>query len=708
MATDKRQGPQDEQTAHDANPERPFDAAKVRALYDSALRYQRKANQEYWLNHAFLEGHQWLWWDNHTRSIEQLPRDEDRVQATMNRLAHSTRSIMSKYTQRELAFEVMPDAGTDAAMTGAKIAEAVAEGVRKSHDWEAKRELLGRAAWKAGTAGVCVDWDKNAGAPLFDGGLSADDPDQVAQVVYEGDSVETVLSVAEIALQPGVKDGEKGTWWIKAVALPPEDVKGIYSLNKLPPADASAGLTPFASKLLASHSVEGNEEKPDLTLVLTYYERPNPANKEGRVAIVVDNKFVVEPKPWPFPWTDRLNLAIHKETPSETSSLGTTILSQARYSQVALNSAWSNYLEHLKNAGNARLMIDAASLDLIDSLTDLPGEIIPVPTGIERPAWLQPAPISDALIRLLEELRNEIDDQLGVHDVSRGTAPVNIESGYGLSILAEQDTSPVGRMVKDSAAVWSKIASMVLKLYEDNTSHQRTTTVKQDRYGPKTVEWSGDSFAGQTDVTIPLDGILPRSRAAQMAVAEKFVQMGLVKDIETAAMMAELPGQKDLIAVVNPDLNLARTENFKMAQGRPVLVHPFDNDEVHIRAHESEMKNMEWDDAEQEIKDLFLMHVQGHVTQGAEKAGKAQAKAQVSPLLATAPDMSGVPTLPPEAMPEGSMVDMSRQAATGSTPPDATPGGPLPEEAQAPPGVVDPAQMDTGAGAAPGEIPPPA
>jgi hypothetical protein len=634
-----------------------FTPGTVRAKYDEALRYQRKANQEYWMNHAFLEGHQWLWYDTHTRSIAELPRDEDRVQATMNRLAHSTRSIMSKYTQRELSFEVLPDAGTDAAMTGAKVAEAVIEGVRKSHDWEAKREILGRATWKAGTAAVAVDWDKNAGAPLFDAGMSADDPNQTAAVVYEGDSVETVLSVAEIALQPGVKDGETGTYWIKAQALPPRDVKGMFDLDKAPPADASAGLTPFAAKLLASHSAEGNEERPDLTLVLTYYERPNPANKDGRVAIVVDNKFVDGPKPWPFPWTDRLNLVIHRETPSETQSLGTTILSQARYTQVALNHAWSNYLEHMKNAGNARLMIDAASLDVIDSFTDLPGEIIPVPTGIDRPEWLQAAPMGNEPVQIIQELCVVIDDQLGLHDVSRGTAPVNIESGYGLSILAEQDISPVGRMVKDSANAWSKVASMVLKLYEDNTEHQRTTSVKQDQFGPKTVAWSGDSFAGQTDVTIPLDAILPRSRAAQMAVTEKFVQMGLVKDIETAAMMAELPGQKDLIAAVNPDLNRARAENFKMSQGRPAVVAYFDNDEVHIRAHESEMKNMEWDDAPAEIKDIFMEHVQQHKTMSAEKAGRAQAKAQVSPLLATAADSSGVPTLPPEALPAGVMTD---------------------------------------------------
>jgi hypothetical protein len=682
---DGSQGPADrtrsDQANTDAAPSKgAFTPERVRSLYESALKFQRKSNQDYWLNHAFLEGYQWLWFDPVNRSIAELPRNDERVQATFNRLAHITRSLMSKYTQRELSFEVLPDEATDKAMTGAKIAESVVEGLRLSHDWETKRELLGRAAWKGGTAGVCVDWDPNAGKKLYDGGLSEGtyegqpEPQEIPEG-HEGDTIETVLSIAEIALQPGVKDGERGTWWIKAQALPPADVQATYKMAKTPPADATAGTSPFQSKMLASHSsADGRDEKADLTLVLTYYERPNARNEKGRVAVVVDNKFVVEPKPWPFPWTDRLNVALHRETLDEGRALGSTILSQARSTQVAYNAAWSNFLEHLKNAGNARLMIDASNLDLVETLTDMPGEIIPVQDGTNQPAWLAPAQLEDGLFRLIEELRQEMDDQLGQHDVSRGQAPVNIESGYGLSILAEQDTSPVGRMVKDSAQVWSKVASMAVKLLEQMTMTSRSTTIQQDQYGPRTVDWSGASFAGQTDVTIPLDGILPRSRAAQVAVTEKFVQMGLVQDIETAAMMAELPGQKDLIAVVNPDLNRSRKENYAMGRGKPALAQPWDKHEVHIMSHQSEMKNMEWEDCDPAIQELFLNHLQQHETLAAEAAGRAQARAQVSPVLATAPNASGVPTIPPEALPPGSVSDALPSDASGAPPAPDIPG----------------------------------
>jgi hypothetical protein len=703
LLPDGSQGPADQADRAAVDPAAAFTPAMVRSRYETSLKYQRKANQEYWLNHAFLEGHQWLWYDPVNRSVAELPRNDERVQATFNRLAHITRSLMSKYTQRELAFEVLPDEATDKAMTGAKIAESVVAGLHQDHDWETKRELLGRAAWKGGTAGVCVDWDPNAGKKLYDAGMSPSTYDaEPAPAGYEGDTLETVLSVAEIALQPGIKDGEKGTYWIKAQALPPEDVQSTYKMAKMPPADATAGMSPFQSKLLASHSSsDGTDEKAQLTLVLTYYERPNSRNKDGRVAVVVDNKFVVKPKPWPFPWTDRLNIALHRETLDEGRALGTTILSQARSTQVAYNAAWSNFLEHLKNAGNARLMIDASNLDLIDTLTDLPGEVIPVQDGTNPPAWLSPAQLEDGLFRLIEELRNEMDDQLGQHDVSRGTAPVNIESGYGLSILAEQDTSPVGRLVKDSAQVWSKVASMAVKLLEQMTMTTRSTTIQPDNYGPRTVDWSGDSFAGQTDVTIPLDGVLPRSRAAQVAVTEKFVQMGLVQDIETAAIMAELPGQKDLIAAVNPDLNRARKENYGMGRGKPAIAQPWDNHKVHITSHQAEMKNMEWDEADPQIQSLYLSHLQQHETLAAEAAGAAQSRAQVSPILATAPNAQGIPTIDPSALPQGSVADALPSDANGQPPAAGTPEA----AANAAPAVDQPMPA-AGSGEAISDLPP--
>lgn len=676
----------------------PFTPAKVKDLYQTGLKPLRLAMQDYWLNHAFLEGYQWLWVEPSSREIRELPRDSERYQATINRMAHSTRSIMSKFTQRELLFEVLPDAATDLATKGAQVAESVLEGVHRSHSWESKREIAGRAAWKGGTAIIAVDWNPNAGETLFDAGLDAGgefgERDEQAQAVAEGDTVETVLSIAEFVVEPGVKDAERARWWIKAQALPPSEVQSTYDMPKPPPADATASLNNFSAQMLATNAGYGetnNGGTVELTLVLTYYERPNNLNRKGRVAVVVDGKFVDGPKDWPFPWTDRLNFGLQRETPKENTWQGSTILSEARLVQVAYNAAWSNVLEHMKLAGNARLLIDAGAADMMDQFTDLPGEMLPWASGTPRPEWLTPAPMPDWVLRQPGELAAAMDDILGIHDVSRGSAPANIESGYGLSILAEQDNSPVGRMVKDSANAWQTVATMVLKLYEAETTATRRTTIQRNdtTSGPRTVQWTGDTLAGQTDVSIPMDAVLPRSRAAMAAMAEKMATLGVIQpgDIETFARIAELPGQKELLAASSPDTNRARRENYKMGQGRPAVPQPWDDHTIHIHEHHGEMKNMDWENAPEEIQSLFLTHLQAHETLAAEAAGKAQARANVSPMMATAPNAQGIPTMPLQAMP--AQAGMAMPQPPGPGPADATAGpGPSDLLSQLPPELI--------------------
>jgi hypothetical protein len=247
----------------------PLNARTIRDLYDSGMKPIRADLQEYWLNHAFLHGHQWLYYSPQTRRLEDIPRDPDRVQATINRIWPNSRIIISKSLQRELTFEVIPDAADDESVRGASLGESVIEATRREHDWEEKREQLHWAVWKGGTAALCVDWDPDGGEPVLPAETPEDSP------ITGGDTIETVLSVADFVCEPGVRNGEQGRWWIKASVLPPEQVQATFGMAKKPEADATAGTTPFQRKMLTSHYAGGDSEMlADLTLVLTYYERP--------------------------------------------------------------------------------------------------------------------------------------------------------------------------------------------------------------------------------------------------------------------------------------------------------------------------------------------------------------------------------------------------------------------------------------------------
>jgi hypothetical protein len=622
--------------------------ALVKDRREKAFKAIRSDIENYWLNAAFISGRQWLWVNNHTHQVEELPRDSGRVRATVNRLWPDSRTVISKLDQRELTFSVMPTAADDAHLRGAALSESVLEDVRVAHGWEGLRVRNLWGTWKGGTAAICVDWDPNAGSPIT--AISAKEGG-TGDVVFEGDTIEDPLSIAEFAVEPGSRDPVRARWWVKQKALPPEEVQATWKLEDVPDADAKAGLSSLQQAVMAE---EHDRENVDLTLVTTYYERPNAQNDKGRIVVIVGDNVVFD-KPWPFPFKDRLNLAVTYETEVETRWTGDTVVTQARPIQVLYNAAHSSIAEHMKEVAVARMAVPQSSSDLMDSLSDQPGEQFVYADGMEKPDYMSPPQMPNWWVERPNELRAEIDDLLGIHDVSRGKAPVNIESGYGLSILSEQDNTPIAKMAKSMAIAWSEVASMVLEIYGNMVRHTREAIVAAPGQPPETANWTGESLMGQYRATVPIDAVLPRSRAAMMEAAKEMVQMGLVQDIETFSLIAELPGQRQFIERMKPDVARARRENAMMAIGQVRLPGEFDDHAQHITEHNVFRKSEQWDRLPDEIRNLINTHITAHETLAAEAMGKARAQAAVDPATAAIPHGDGRPMipmgeLPPEAL----------------------------------------------------------
>lgn len=633
-----------------------FGAAQVRELLSKGAADLQADRYEYFLNTAFLAGEQWIWLNPVTRTLAELPRDPDRVRTQVNRLRPASRTIVSKLVSRELDFEVPPTGADDSTIRGARTAEAILAAVRRDHDWEGVREDAYQAAWKAGTAAICIDWDPAAGKPAGFGPSGS--------ALNTGDTSETALSVVEFVVEPGVRNAEFARWWMKVIALPPEQVQAMYpdKFPEAPGADATAGTTPLQQKLLAIHQGRDTSTQVSLTLLLTYYERPNPLCPEGRILTVVGEQ-VVDEKPWYFPWKDRLNLVILKETREEGKWKGSTILTTARPVQTALNQSWSSIVEHMKEAGNARLYIPQSMIDMIEEMTDLPGEFVPYPDGQSPPQYASPPSMPDWWIRQPEMLAAEIDDILGVHEASRGDAPKNIESGLGLSILIEQDATPIGRMTKEGALAWGRLASMTLKLYEARVAETRSSVIRTPGQPPRTAKWTGKDLKGQTEAIVPIDAVMPRSRAAQQQFAKDALQMGIITTFAQYVKLADVPGHADMLEAVSPDIAKARRENHTMSLGQPAIPEPFDKHPEHIEEHLSFMKSEEWDLMDEEARQIFRDHNQAHANYDAEALGKQLSKAQVSPVLAAAADANGAAPLP--------LPDAANAAAGEMAPADA-------------------------------------
>jgi hypothetical protein len=670
-------------TATRNKPEAAFDEVVALRRYNDALKSTRTARKEFWMNDAFMRGYQWVHYNPVTCHVDEVPRDEDddRVQATVNRMWPLARTLAAKMGQRELVFDVTPTKADDATIRGARTAEAIVRDVHDKHDWESLRDNLNWSILKGGTAAICVDWDSDLGdeIPQYEDDESDDDEDETdnprminGTPLFTGDTVETALSIAEFVIQPGAKVAEKALWFYKACAFAPEEVQAQYDLENLPSADSMAGLSPLQQRL-----VSYDDSSPNLTLVLTYYERPNKMCRKGRVATIINGRIVGEIKPWPFPWEDRLNIVVFRETPLSSHWWGETVLSMARPLQVAFNTVWSAIIEHVKKTGNAKLAVSQSNIDLMEEMTDEIGEIIPYTDGTEKPSWIDPAQLPAYIQNVPNQLSEQIDDVFGVHEISRGGAPGRVDSANGLSILSENDSTPIGRIIADQARGWGKVASMVLKLYEKNVTESREAIVRSPGLPAMTVEWTGKDLLGQTDATVPAGQIMPRTRAEQVAVADKMMQMGIITTVAQWVHVAEAPNEKEFLALVAPDVERARRENHDMRTGKVRFPAKFDNHAVHIEEHNTFRKSLEYELLDEETRKIIDDHVDAHETLAAEEMAKQVNRAQTAAPMAAVPTADGSPTLPPEvlggAAPAGQPTDQTAVGMPPNTPMEGTP-----------------------------------
>ncbi len=618
---------------------------EVEDKFDQAAQAQRSAARSYWLNFAFLRGKQWTHVNSATGRLEEVPSDEQ-VRATINKMTSASRTIVSKLLQRRLQFEVSANSADDAAIEGAKLGDSILHAVHEAHQWEHLRTNFAWAMWKGGFAGICTEWDPSLGKPT----ALADD----GRNLPSGDTRETVLSAADFVVQPGVRDAHTAQWWIKLEALPPSVVKDKYGLDAPPEGDAYSALSSLEQLLVGAHTSELGRPglSTPLTRVLTYYERPSKSNKKGKLCVVVGGKAVFDGE-WPFPFVDHLNLVVGRETELENTWMGDTTLSAARSVQAAYNSAWSNILEHLDTVGNTRMLTPNSAAELAEVYTDRIGENIVYMDGMDAPRWMEVPQIAGWILQLPQQLGAELDDILSVHAISKGSAPANIESGYGLAVLAEQDSTPIGKMNGAVVDVFSRLGTMVLKLYEDNVKEKRTAIIHMPGEPPATATWTGEDLHGQTQAHVPLELVAPRSRAAQAQFAEKAMQMQLITTLEELTRLAEMPGEREVISAVRPHVARARRENAAMAQGQVRIPENFDEHNVHITEHNHFRCSNRYEGLSPAFKDVFSNHVKAHETMAAEEAGLQQGRAAMGgPAMAAAPKADGSEAVPVE-MPEG-------------------------------------------------------
>ena len=613
--------------------------------WDAIAKSLRREAKNYWQNTSFLVGEQWIEWMEGEQTLRRIEANPRRSRVTRNRLKRSVRVNLGKMLKNPLRFDVRPTAADDAAVRGAELAQTLLSNLRDDQGWEKVRSDEVLSTFVGGTAAVVVEWDP--------AGHKVVGKTESGRPMGEGKTCLRSLSIIEFGVEPGVKDGEYARWFVMQTAEDPEEVKARYRLEKAPEPDAQTAISAYEQRMLGtSSSMSGASRNYEgRVMVRKMYERPSTTNPKGRVVTSIAGQ-IVEDVPWPFERKDRLNLFIFRDFAIDGRWTGEAMLTDALPIQAEINLSRSIIMEHLKKAGTARLFVPDPSFDE-EKLTDDPGQAVPyAPSGGRGVEWSSPPALPQWEVNYPEQAAAEIDDILGVHDVSRGDAPKGVEAGVALSILAEADSTPLGPFARDQAEGWGRIASFVLELYAQFVDMPRPITVQREATlggtapRPYSVDFTGKMLHGQTRATVPLEVMAPQSHAVAEARANSLLQMGAFgtpPDMRLYVRVAQLPHQEQVLAALNADADRAQRENEQMFRGEMAEPFDFDNHGVHIAEHNYARKSQRYEQASDEERSLFDLHIKAHEVMAAEEAARAEMRAAESAGFAAAPHGTELP-----------------------------------------------------------------
>ena len=628
---------------------------------DKALLRDRRS---FWLSNAFYHDEQWVNYDERTGVTEAVVTtlgEVERTKTTHNLIKPNIETLLGKFLGSDLSFECPPDASDSSSMQSSRLRELVLEGLRIEQDWETLRASAVFDAFMGGTSAICINWDPNGARR-----------DQSGRIKADGNVKLTQLGISEFTMQPGVRHHRDAYHWIRATAVPVEQVEFDYGLSYTPRPDAYATAHgPMQRRLLAERGYDVNLE---LCNVFTYYERPNRRRKNGLVVTVCNEKVIDGPHKWPFPFEHRLNIVPFRQQIISGRWNGDTLMNSARNVQLEYNATQSILLEHAKRTGIARMFAPHGSLDDNTSLTDTPGEIVLYYADFadNKPYWLAAPQIPRWQYQQPDTLKQRLDDIMHVNDVMKGIAPGDRNSGAALGILKEGGETPLSRMAREQANGWADVANLVLEVLIANVKDTRKQTVELeggDTMVPMDITWNGSMLKGSSRVRVPLEATMPKSRTQRMIAALQLIDRGLVpQNPMVHAKMLNL-GPEFFGQVVAPDAAKAHREHFLIEQGSVEFPEKFDDHGAHIAEHNAFRKSMAYRRLTDDTREVLDLHIQAHQRLAMEESADQMQMNQLKPGLggvpqANAPPGSTVP--PPQAAQQMAAAQM--QAGSGGPP----------------------------------------
>lgn len=507
----------------------------------------RVAHEGVWMtNIAYILGFDSVFYDPTTRQFRPMAGGgqyvkRNRIRA--NLILPACQNRLARLLKSPPKYDVRPNSSEQEDKDAAQLGLEVINMVWDKQHINKKRIDLGMWIQQCGHAYIKVSFDETLGDPIInpetgetmgnDGDIKIDIvsafemfPDPLAKTLDECSYI-TQAKVRKLDYfrthYPGIGDAvkEEGAWLLST-----QYEQRINTLSTVGPASSGT-----------------NEQMKNAAIELSYYEKKSKKYPNGR-HIIVANGVVLKNDELPcgeIPFSKFDDVVVGGKYYSEALVTHARPLQDQYNRTLAKRSQWVNKLL-------AGKFITARGHNLSqESITDESGEVVeydPVPQAQEPHAMQIPVMPSYAY-QESSDLKNQMNEIMGLSDVSRGQLPSASIPAQGMQILLEQDETRIGIETESHEYSWAKVGQLILRYASKNYVTPRKLKGKNKNLTYDVKQFQGDDLRNNFDAIVIRGSTIPNSKVMHRQEILNSFQQGLLGNPQDEAVREKVWGMME-------------------------------------------------------------------------------------------------------------------------------------------------------------------
>jgi len=598
-------------------------------MHESRYLEGRKQKQElvrqWYINIAYLVGYQWLYWNTVTRRLEMRYTPKNRVRAVSNQILPIFSTAVAKLTKNPPKFNTGASTKDPNDIVSAATARKILNHYWRFLELESEADLFCSWLTITGNAFMLVDWDRQAGAKIpmpltFDpsvGTKFAELPNPTTGMPYqpgepminpetnqpfmvemnEGEPICKVVSPFEISIPVGTEQFDNAAWLGRDQEMSESEIKAIFgekaakSINfelkdKSSPVEKSI-FTKLHNLMGTRADAEDSIHGPSATIFQTW-DKPLPGESKG-VTVISCGSEILHKGTFDYDKTKYpIKHACYYRIPGIPWGRG--LIEDEIPLQRQYNVRLSQIQEAINEISRPKILMPSGSQVSPLSFTKSAGEHITYNPLGGKPEYLNTGDLPQSVFTDLENIKKDMQQVAGLHEVSHADVPASVRSGVAISFLQDTDDTRLGKITRRVELTYDKTGKSLLYQVQQNVQEPRLGKVIGEDREIEVFMFKGSDISDSVDVYVQSGSAFPQNQLLKQEHIKGLFDSGLLPP-DVALKLLEMEGALELRQDTLLDMRCAKMENQMMSEGgQPIQPMPFEDIHLHLEIHGSWLK----------------------------------------------------------------------------------------------------------------------